>query len=143
MIWQRTDRLWRAEKVRFPMRSFFSKLSQSVTSQILPVIAAAIFGYYSGIYGLKDEICELRKENSELRDQLMIEMTKVYKQISAQEVLITRNEQYIRVVAYPVNKKLEELEKKVYGIEKDVAIILIKAENFSADKNQALSAKRN
>lgn len=124
------------------MRPFLDKLSQSLTSQILSVIAAAIFGYYSGIYGLKDEIYELRKENSELRDLVRVEIAKVNKLIAEQRVLIAGNEQYISMVAKPADGKLQELENKVYMIEKDLAIIILKAENFSGGKNQALSAKK-
>jgi hypothetical protein len=84
------------------MRTFFDRLSKSLTSQILSVSIAAIFGYYSRIFGLK--------------------------------ILIIKNEQYINGIADPSIKKLDEFEKKLYELEKNVEIINIKNRSSSKKK---------
>ena len=108
------------------MRAFLDRLSQTLTSQMLSVSIAAIFGYYSGIYGLKDEIYALKKENSELRDLLRIEIAEVNNIISELKINIVKNEQYINGIADPSINKLQGLEKKLYALEKDIAVINVR-----------------
>ena len=80
--------------------------------------------------------------NSELRDLLRMEIAKVCKLFSEQRMLIATNEQYISMVANPANNKLLEIEKKLYVIERDISIILVKDENMSAGKNKRSLHKR-
>lgn len=116
------------------MGAFLDRLSQSLTSKILSVIIGAIIGYYSGIFGLKGEIYALREENLKIQDSWRNEIKDVKEIIMDLKILIIKNEQYINGIADPSIKKLDEFEKKLYELEKNVEINNIKNRSSSKKK---------
>ena len=72
------------------------------------------------------EIYTLKKENLEIQNSWRNDLKELNKRIMNLKIDIIRNDQYINRIVDPSVRKLNEFEKNLYELEKEVEIINVK-----------------